>query len=752
MKFKDDRINVRVENAKVNIDNGSAADTKYKSNPNIQRILEIFPETKWEKLFPERLELFSYDNFLRAASKYVRFCDEVPVDATIDSDQNCRKILAYGLTLLIFFSQDLTTDLVRRYSDTTWTLGLTQVAEHGCPLSDHCKEYVNHTHPYYRPFEKKDYYGRGSGNISNNEEYGIFSERVTGNKQTFLENPDMVSTDGVFAILSGIFRLKSYNDLAPSVIDIIDGTWEPNNVDLKNNNRKGFGSILNILNWEEFCTDEENPMLKTMMMIHKEVLNFFDLKTDYSETSDCLKSNPFLEGGSGHIKTYWCQSPTAATTAGTNIYACEVCAYAQEFSIMNQNGYSKCIEKVKEDMENKPVDPVDDDTTTNPKPDEQDLIKINEDESFTILNPFLKRVVNSASILPGPLTISDDIQNEPENVKLFASIVTSDIFDEIFPARNIIYTYIDLLIAVKRYPFFCGETGMINKDTPATMIDILKRESCILEIATLFAHFIQETSERNSRSTLSLWKQGLFHVTEMGCPGDGKCWGYYSYNAEHYPAPADKQFYGRGPFQISWNYNYGFCSKILLGNKYYFLEDPDLVYNDKQYLFQTAMFFYMTPQPPKPSMHESAANLWNANQADRDSKNVQGFGATINIINGALECGINHSSTSMIQAQYRIQYYEALLKHLKLNRNPDESYHCQNSQPFPSDGNANYCIYWDRDWDSSDDKCKCVTWQTEFSLISPDSYKNCVKSIKNEPYEESNQFVNYQLHIQFIHS
>jgi chitinase len=53
------------------------------------------------------------------------------------------------------------------------------------------------------------------------------------------------------------------------------------------------------------------------------------------------------------------------------------------------------------------------------------------------------------------------------------------------------------------------------------------------------------------------------------------------------------------------------------------------------------MWFYMTPQSPKPSMHEVATGFWKPNTKDGKADIDFGFGATINIINGGLECGKN---------------------------------------------------------------------------------------------------------------
>ena len=51
------------------------------------------------------------------------------------------------------------------------------------------------------------------------------------------------------------------------------------------------------------------------------------------------------------------------------------------------------------------------------------------------------------------------------------------------------------------------------------------------------------------------------------------------------------------------------------------------------------MWFYMTPQVPKPSIHDVVTGYFIPN-AYEESINIDGgFGTTTNIINGGLECG-----------------------------------------------------------------------------------------------------------------
>ena len=93
---------------------------------------------------------------------------------------------------------------------------------------------------------------------------------------------------------------------------------------------------------------------------------------------------------------------------------------------------------------------------------------------------------------------------------------------------------------------------------------------------------------------------------------------------------AGQKYYGRGPLQISWNYNYGPAGKSIGFNG---LSNPGIVATNADISFKTALWFWMN------NVH-SVVN--------------QGFGATIQAIDGAIEC--NGGSPSSVDA--RVQYYK----------------------------------------------------------------------------------------------
>ena len=185
-------------------------------------------------------------------------------------------------------------------------------------------------------------------------------------------------------------------------------------------------------------------------------------------------------------------------------------------------------------------------------------------------------------------------------------MVSNETYTALFPNRNALYTYDGLIAAAQRYPSFC------NDGTP---------DQCKREAAAFLANISHETGQ-------------LVYVDEQNNPN---CYCDPSFTA--YACAAGKTYHGRGPMQLSWNYNYGACGNAIGKD---LLNYPELVSTDSVITFLTALWFWMTPQAPKPSCHDAIRN--------------SGFGLTINIINGGLECGPQAPRPD--QAQDRIKLYQ----------------------------------------------------------------------------------------------
>ena len=171
------------------------------------------------------------------------------------------------------------------------------------------------------------------------------------------------------------------------------------------------------------------------------------------------------------------------------------------------------------------------------------------------------------------------------------------------------------------------------------------------ELAAFFANIAHETRHGQNGK----YDDGLMLIHESNTS--------LAYTAENdnYPPVAGKKYYGRGPLQLSYNGNYGYASDCIFGNKSILLNNPDLVETDPVTAFKVAIYFWMTPQTYKPSAHDVMIGKWQPKADDKAKNRKPGFGMTINIINGAVECGQGENVFSMND---RIGFYQYFLKKL----------------------------------------------------------------------------------------
>ncbi|XP_073308809.1 chitinase 5-like [Primulina huaijiensis] len=142
--------------------------------------------------------------------------------------------------------------------------------------------------------------------------------------------------------------------------------------------------------------------------------------------------------------------------------------------------------------------------------------------------------------------------------------------------------------------------------------DVAKRE-----IAAFFAHVTHETGS-------------LCHIEEI----NGESYDYCDSGNTQYPCVPGKKYFGRGPIQLSWNYNYGAAGQSIGFDG---LDFPDIVARDPVISFETALWFCMN------------------NNCHNAITSGQGFGATIRAING-MECDGGNQATVNSRVKYFTNY------------------------------------------------------------------------------------------------
>ncbi|KAJ0597848.1 putative chitinase [Helianthus annuus] len=139
------------------------------------------------------------------------------------------------------------------------------------------------------------------------------------------------------------------------------------------------------------------------------------------------------------------------------------------------------------------------------------------------------------------------------------------------------------------------------------------------EIAAFFAHVTHETGH-------------FCYIEEI----NGRSQNYCDTGFPQYPCNPSKRYYGRGPLQLTWNYNYAQAGRAIgfdgLGN-------PDIVATNRVISFRSALWYWMNSVRPVIG---------------------QGFGATIRAINGPLECNGRNTATVDSRVRYYTQYCNQL--------------------------------------------------------------------------------------------
>jgi Chitinase class I len=180
-----------------------------------------------------------------------------------------------------------------------------------------------------------------------------------------------------------------------------------------------------------------------------------------------------------------------------------------------------------------------------------------------------------------------------------AFIVSRAVFEQAFPDRDPFYSYDGLVAALRTYPAFT-----------TTGDDATRRR----EAAAFLADVDHETG-------------GLKYVVEQ--------------NTANYGSYCDttNAYYGRGPVQLSWNYNYRAAGEAIGID---LLADPAAVERDPAVAWSTGLWFWNT------QVGAATATSHDAIVGGR------GFGATIRSFNGVLECDGRNAG----QVQNRVQAYQ----------------------------------------------------------------------------------------------
>ncbi len=332
----------------------------------------------------------------------------------------------------------------------------------------------------------------------------------------------------------------------------------------------------------------------------------------------------------------------------------------------------------------------------------------------------------SSNLVPDTITTYDQLRTELsfapdqnftlswENQKVTGTtpleeLITRDDFEKLFPPEvgklfhdktNSYYTWENFVEASRYFP------KLFNEGT---------EEDRYRELAAFLGNKSHETGDGWASLGADRWTYGMVWIVELSAlsgsgldqnPGDPEDL-YKAYMRDSYydagstyVGPEGKSYHGRGPVQLSWNYNYGAMSLNLFGDSSILLENPNLVAREGIIGYASALWFWMQPQGAKPSAHDVMVGNVDLTEpytvpTSRENRTVRthtnhstgsmadgtvisykdysvpagfeiGFGATINIINGGLE-----ANTGKIDNRHakRIGYFARYLDYFGTKKN-----------------------------------------------------------------------------------
>ena len=303
-----------------------------------------------------------------------------------------------------------------------------------------------------------------------------------------------------------------------------------------------------------------------------------------------------------------------------------------------------------------------------------------------------------------------------DNVKTVMGVLSETQFNTAFPDAVDIYTYNNFLRSVCKYPKFCAEVSSHISSTSS--LD----EVCKLELSTLFAHIAYETDELQDTHDTSC------DVAEGADPSSDCDYFTDSYAASLLWPPADgQQYYSRGALNLRYNPQYGKFSDIAydggLNDTQILLDGPGNVTTDGYLAFTSAMWAYMTPVSPRPSMHEVMTGYFLPSTFDVNPGNItaNSFGTTTNILTNNNECGSNDGESTGAQA--RADYFNTYTALLGLD--PQSNTGCAEMGNF-DDLSASYKpnYFWTKSL--NENECQLTPTMTKYQIYSTRDYMRCV--------------------------
>ncbi|EZG43779.1 chitinase [Gregarina niphandrodes] len=328
-------------------------------NPdNVLRAERIITPELFVQIFPCHLPEYSYENWLKAIGALPDFCKDY--GAGQDSDKICKKLIiaafahngqetgnnspagsvtecqsnGWGEEAGWSFWTDKTGGSLDPAFQAFVHLRESPFTADTATSQYDCKDATQDFWSVFYPCPGNvTYFGRGSHQVTYQANYGLFSISIKNDAFYLCNNPDEVATT-YLNFASGIWFSVTPQSPKPSMVWVLDGTWQPNDADKANNLEPGFGATISIINPIE-CGQASNAAAEGRQNKLKQIAAFLDFDIAEFGKLDCADSKDFSAQGSAVADLY--------LKPGQN-FNCETTGDNTPFMITRPGDYKRCVD------------------------------------------------------------------------------------------------------------------------------------------------------------------------------------------------------------------------------------------------------------------------------------------------------------------------------------------------------------------------------------------------------------------------
>jgi chitodextrinase len=323
------------------------------ANPaNVKRVERILAAGQWDYLFPLRNPSYTYTGLLQAVAKFSGVCADYSDGR--DSEAICRKTLA---TMFAHFTQETGAHDRNNNAIPEWRQALYFVREagcsedgYGCPYNNEClpSTWQGQVWPCGKDAQGryKQYFGRGAKQLSYSFNYGPFSDAMFGDVRVLLDKPEQVA-DSWLNLASAVFFYAYPASPKPSMLHVVDGSWQPNAVDSAAGIKPGFGATTNVINGGIECGQgAEKPQSLNRIAYYRQHAAALGVPIAATEELGCGGQKQFVVGGAGALDIYWDQDwAYYPEMPEGKAFACKLVGYQTAYSALKSGDYQRCVQK-----------------------------------------------------------------------------------------------------------------------------------------------------------------------------------------------------------------------------------------------------------------------------------------------------------------------------------------------------------------------------------------------------------------------